>query len=237
MILKRNVSLRRIIGGSTIGALSIFFLFLKLNSITLFLLKVIVSILMLLCTFSYKSMRYFMQNFLYLYMSSILLGGFLYFLNVQFSYKNEGLVFFHDGLSINFILLLIFGPVILYIYIRQCRSMKNRYSNCHKVTLYLEDGTILRLNGYLDTGNQLYDPYSKRPVVLVYSKQLSFDYENSLLVPFTTLQQKGLIACQKVPKMIVDDSKEWTNVLVGKSKQPFQIDGIDCILHSEYMEE
>lgn len=191
---------------------------------------------MLLVTFSYKSIRYFIENFLYLYMSSILLGGSLYFLNIEFSYKNEGLVFFHKGLSINFILLLIFGPVILYIYIRQLRGMKLHFSQCHKVDLYLEDGTILKLNGYLDTGNKLYDPYSNRPIVLVYSNKIKFDYEKGLLVPFMTLQEKGIIKCVKIPKMIIDDNKVFKNVLIGKSNKPFQIDGIDCILHSEYME-
>lgn len=237
MILKRNVRLRRILLGSIIGALSIFLLFIKLSSITLFLLKVVISILMVLSTFSYKSIKYFFQNMLYLYMSSILLGGFLYFLNVQFSYKNEGLVFFHNGLSINFILLLIFGPLVLYIYIRQSRSMKLHYSDCHKVTLYLSDGTVLYLNGFLDTGNKLYDPYSKKPVVLVYHDKLNFNYENSLIVPFTTIDENGVILCQKVPKMVIDKKHEFKNVLIGKSKKPFQIEGVDCILHNEYMEE
>ena len=42
IVLKRKSKLRRIILGSIVGALSIFFLFLPLNSISLFLLKVFV---------------------------------------------------------------------------------------------------------------------------------------------------------------------------------------------------
>lgn len=237
IILKRHVKLLRIVLGALLGGLSIFSLFFHFNTITLFLFKIIISIMMILITFSYKSSKYFGQNILYLYMSSIILGGFIYFLNLQFSYKNKGLIFFHKGLSINFILLIIFGPIILYIYIKQCHKMKIHYSDCHKVTLYLASGEQIYLNGYLDTGNKLYDPYSKKPIILVYSKKLNFDYENSLLIPYTTLDKKGIIPCQKIKKMVIDGKQEWFDVLVGKSKEPFNIEGIDCILHSEYMEE
>lgn len=114
--------------------------------------------------------------------------------------------------------------------------MKSHYQDCHKVTLFLKDGKILELNGYLDTGNQLYDPYTKKPVILVYTNKIKFDYENSLLVPFTTIDKKGIIPCKKISKIKIDN-KEFYDVLIGQSKYPFQIEGIDCILHREYKEE
>lgn len=124
----------------------------------------------------------------------------------------------------------------MYVYVRQCRSMKLHFNQCHQVDLYFEDGSILKLNGYLDTGNKLYDPYAHRPIILVYSDKISFQYEKGILVPFTTLEEKGIIPCFKIPKMVIDGKRSVENVLIGKSKQPFQIEGIDCILHSEYME-
>ncbi len=236
LILKRNVHWFKIVLGSLVGSFSIFFLFFDTNALFLFILKFLTSILMILVTFAYKDRRYFFQNMLYLYMSSIVLGGFLYALNIQFSYKNDGLIFFHHGLGINFILLLIFSPIILYAYIRQCKSLKAHYSACHKVSIDLGQGKTLRFNGYLDTGNRLQDPYGKRPVTLIYSDKLQIPYEKALLVPFTTLNNKGLIACMKVEKMKVDD-QVFTNILIGKSKEPFAIEGIDCILPSVYKEE
>ena len=147
IILRRNVSLTRIVLGGLIGGLSIFILFLKINSFELFILKILISIIMILASFSYKNIKYFMKNFFFLYSASMILGGFLYFLNVQFSYKQEGLVFYHDGLSINFIFLLIFSPLILYIYIRQGLTLKNNFSNYYKVNLYFNNKKI-RLNGF-----------------------------------------------------------------------------------------
>ena len=87
-------------------------------------------------------------NILFFYMASIVLGGFLYCLNIQFSYKNNGLVFFHHGLSINFIFLIIFSPIIIYIYIKQCKELKNNYASYYKANLYLDNNCILRLNDF-----------------------------------------------------------------------------------------
>ena len=67
-LLKRNVKLKRIILGSVIGGLSIFLLFLKLNNFTLFIFKVVISIVMILSTFSFKNFKYFINNLIYLYL-------------------------------------------------------------------------------------------------------------------------------------------------------------------------
>ncbi len=56
-------------------------------------------------------------------MCSVILGGFLYLLDVEFSYKREGLIFYFNGLSINYLLLLILGPLILGLYIYEHKSL------------------------------------------------------------------------------------------------------------------
>ena len=108
ILLRRNVSIYKIMGGAFIGGISIIFLFIELNNLTLFFYKLIISILMILISFGYKNIKYTFKNILYLYTASIILGGFLYFLNVEFAYKQYGLVFIHQGLSINVIFLIIF---------------------------------------------------------------------------------------------------------------------------------
>ncbi|MEG0826566.1 MAG: sigma-E processing peptidase SpoIIGA, partial [Bacilli bacterium] len=100
IILRRNANINRLLIGSFLGSLSILFLFIHINSFTLFIFKIIISVLMIITTFNYKNIRYFLKNFVFLYMSSIILGGFLYFLNINFAYKQNGLVFYHNGISI-----------------------------------------------------------------------------------------------------------------------------------------
>mgnify|MGYP001206776659 CR=1 FL=1 len=103
-VLKRNVKSINFILGGLLGSLTTLFLFIDINSIELFFFKLVISILMTIITFSYRNIRYTLKNLSYLYIVSIILGGFLYFLNITFSYKHDGLIFYNNGLSINFIL-------------------------------------------------------------------------------------------------------------------------------------
>ena len=160
IILRRNIKFRKIILGALIGGLSIFSLFIKMNTITLFILKIIISIMMTLVTFSFKNINYTLKNLGYLYMSSMILGGILYFLNVQFSYHQEGLVFYHNGFSINLIVLIILSPIIIHTYVKQLLDLKTNYSKYYRVDIKYKN-QILKLNAFLDTGNKLYDPYTR----------------------------------------------------------------------------
>jgi len=238
MILRRNVKFIRLLLGSLVGALSIFILFLKINSFELFIIKVLISLVMVLITFKFKDIRYTLKNLYYLYTISIVLGGFLYFLNVQFSYKQEGLVFYHNGLSINFIVLIVFSPIIIYTYSKQLLNLKNNYSNYYKVDIYLKDGTIKKFNAFLDTGNKLYDPYKKRPIIIVNEKDLKINInsENTLLVPYDGVNSHGLLKCIVPDKVYIYGIGVKDNLLIGISKEKIDIDGVNCILHTKLLE-
>ena len=56
--LKRNRKIYYYILSSLIGVLSIFLLFLKINNIVLFLLKILISVIMVIVAFGYKSIKY-----------------------------------------------------------------------------------------------------------------------------------------------------------------------------------
>ena len=62
IILKRGTSLKRIILGALVGSLTIVVLFIPFTTSTLFLLKVLLSILSILITFGYKDLKYFLIN-------------------------------------------------------------------------------------------------------------------------------------------------------------------------------
>jgi stage II sporulation protein GA (sporulation sigma-E factor processing peptidase) len=237
ILLRRHTSLKRISLGALVGSLSIFFLFMNLTSISLFLLKVLVSILMVIISFKYKDLKYTFRNLLYLYTSSIILGGFLYLLNVQFSYKQDGLIFYHNGLSVNWIVLLITSPIILYIYLKQGLYLKNNYSNYYLVDIYFKDEKV-SLSAFLDTGNQLIDPYFKRPIILVSKYQLSLNYkdEDIILVPYESLNHHGILKCIKPDKIDILGVGIRSNLLIGISEDKINIDGVECILHTKLME-
>lgn len=229
--LKRNVKFYRIILGSLIGGITIIFLFLDLNNLTLFLFKMIVSMLMVLTTFSFKNIKYFFNNLLYLYLLSIILGGGIYLLDIQFNYKNDGLLFINNGFTVNFIVLLISSPFIIYMYIKSVRNIKRNHSNFYKVDIIYNKNKY-RFNAVLDTGNRLYDPYKRRPIVIVNTNKIKLDYENSILVPYHTASGNSILKCVEVDELIID-GKVLNKVLVGISKEKFNIEGIDMLLHND----
>ena len=197
------------------------------------LFKLVLSLLMCILTFGYKDIKYTIKNFIFLYLVSIVLGGAMYLLNIEFSYKNNGLIFYHNGMSINIILILIISPILLYFYIKEMKDLKNNYSKYYKVDIYFKSNKNILLNGFLDTGNNLIDPYKKRPIVIVnYDKIKKYvSHEKELLVPYTNINNEDIMRCIKVKKIVIDDI-EYKNVLIGFSFNKINIDGIDCILNN-----
>jgi stage II sporulation protein GA (sporulation sigma-E factor processing peptidase) len=237
-VLKRNVRTSRLVFGAFIGTITTLFLFIKTNVLTLFLLKVIISIIMTIGTFSYRNIRYTLKNISYLYIVSILLGGFLYFLNIQFSYKNIGFVFRKYGLSINYVFILLFSPIILTLYSKQVKELKNNFSNYYKVDIYLNN-YVIKTNAFLDTGNKLTDPYLKRPVIILNKKKLIYDNNEfqMVLVPYKTITESKVLDCIVASKVVIKGLGSKNNVLVGLMEDNIRINGIDLILNTKLLEE
>ena len=236
LILRRNASIYKLLIGSFIGSISILTLFMKINSIQLFFIKLIISILMCISSFKYKNLKYTIKNIIFLYLSSIVLGGALYLLNIEFSYKNQGIIFYKNKLSINFIILIITTPIILYIYIKECKSLKTNYSNYHKVEIKINNETI-KCNGFIDTGNKLKDPYKKRPIILMNNNYLEKKDINKIIVPANTIMETKIIECIKINNLKIDNNEIKKEVLLGFINKKIKIDGIDCLLNYEIMEE
>ncbi len=236
--LKRKTKLRRIFLGSLIGTISISLLFLPFPSFPLFILKNLVSIIMVLLTFKFKDIKYTLSNILYLYMISITLGGFLYFLNTSFSYKQDGIVFYFHGISPNYIILLIIAPIILYLYIIEHKKMKSTYNLNYEVNIVFNSNKILSCNGFIDSGNKLKDPLTKKYIILVEDYLLK-DYihnKNPIYVPYKALNKEGLIKCYKIKEIIIN-KQVFTNYLVGLSENKFNLEGVNCLLNYKLMED
>ena len=238
IILRRQTNLKRLIIASLVGSVTILSMFIAVGSWGLFIIKVIISILMVIITFGFRDYRYTLKNLFYLYSSSIILGGFLYFINVQVSYKNTGLIFYYNGLSVNFIVMMVMSPVIIYFYIKQGLDLKNNYSNYYNIDIYLRDGRVIEATGFLDTGNKLVDPYKKRPIILLNKKLIDFSYMdiNILLVPYDSLNNHGLLKCIIPDKIFIEGVGFKDNFLVGISNEEIKLDGVDCILSSNLLE-
>lgn len=230
LLLKRQVKINKIIHGAFIGGLSIIFLFMKLNSLELFLYKFIISILMILITFGYKNLKYTIANLGYLYIVSLFLGGALYFINNSMSYKHIGIIFYHNGLSINIFLILLLTPIIIYIYLLQCKKLKNNYNNYYNVQIYLNNQYI-EGTGYMDSGNNLVDILTKKKIIFIDKRKIIFDINEFRFIPLHTVSGDDLIKCIKIDKVIINHH-EYKDILLGIMDN-INLDGIDIILNNK----
>ncbi len=235
-VLKRNASLKRIILAALLGSLSILFLFWNINSVLLFLLKIGIATLMLLVAFGYKDLKFFLNNLGYFYMISVILGGFLYYLNLEFSHTHIGLIFINKGLNINAMFLFIISPFILYIYYRQAKKMKATFNLTYEVSIALKNGKKYHLRGFLDTGNKLIDPITNKPILLLEKGVIKEENINFYYVPFQSLNNNNLLKCLK-PEWIEIKNKKYKNYLLGISDKKFHLDGVECILNNKLMED
>lgn len=180
---------------------------------------------MVLIAFGYKNIKYTTYNVIYLYMVSIILGGFIYYLNIEF--KNS-----------NYLILLLIAPIILYIFIKSITALKEIKNYYYKVSIVFNDNDKLNITGFLDTGNKLTDPITNKPIILINKKKIkgSINIRSPMYVPYNALNHHGLLECIK-PKCIIIDNKKLTNYLIGLSEESFKLNGVDCLLNYKILEE
>ena len=210
-ILKLNTKTSRLIISSIAGEISLLYLFINFNNIELTLFKLSIGVIMNLISFGYINLKDFIKNLLYFYMFSFLLGGTLYYLKIESLVKYK------------YYLLLI--PIIMNILKKLAYNLKNIIKLRHKVTIYLKNGNILYLNGYMDTGNTLVEPYTNKNVIII-NKDIK---EKFFLVPFKTIENSSLLKCFKPKKVYIDD------IVVGVTNKKFN--GFNCLLNYNLMEE
>lgn len=236
--LKRYSKIHKIILGSLFGSISLISLFIPLNSVGTFLLKVLMSIIMCLISFGYKTIKYTLYNILYLYMTSIILGGFLYYLKVEFSYSNKGFVFYYEGLALNYIFLLILAPSILYVFIKSIKALREVKNYYYQVKIVFSNNYELKITGFLDSGNKLKDPVTGKSIILINKKIIKgkVPIRSPMYIPFNSLNNHSLLECIK-PKLIEINQKEIKNYLIGLSNSSFKLNGIECLLNYKVLED
>ena len=216
-ILKLNTKTSRLIISSIVGEISLLYLFVSFNNIELTLFKLLIGIILNLISFGYINLKDFIKNLLYFYMFSFFLGGTLYYLKIESLVKYK------------YYILLI--PIIMNILKKLTYNLKNIIKLRHKVTIYLKNGNVLYLNGYMDTGNTLVDPYTNKNVIII-NKDIK---EKFFLVPFKTIENSSLLKCFKPKKVYIDGIGERNDIVVGVTNKKFN--GFNCLLNYNLMEE
>ena len=204
-----------------------------MNQIELFLYKLIVSIFMIIISFGYKNIKYTFKNIYYMYLISMILGGFLTFINNSLSNINEGLLFINSNIKINIIISIILSIFLLISYIKNIKELKTNYNKYYKIDIYFNKNKI-SLNGFLDTGNKLIDPYKGWPIILVDKDKININ-KNYIFVPYNTISSHDLLKCIKVDKIYIEKIGIRKKLLLGLTDN-INIDGVDCILNEKLLE-
>ena len=220
ILLKRRTNHIRMILSSLIGGISSLVLF---TSLTKIVIEIVSIVIMVLISFGYKGIRYLINNILYMYILSTLLGGIIYLFNIKVS----------NSMFLTYLIIIVISIEIMILYIKENKKMRSIYNNYYKVDIYFKDRKKLSLIGFVDTGNNLYDPYKKRPVIIVHNKYIKED--KYILVPYHTINGNGLLKCIKPDIIFIDGIGYKGNVLIGFSDSFNFGDGVDVILHKDIM--
>ena len=233
IILKRNINIKYVTLSAFIGSLSTLILFFDINSITLFFIKVILSIIMIALAYPKNNLKYYLYNIMTFYFVSIFLGGCLYMLNINLSYEHHGLIFFHKGLGINFFLLIVLGPVIIYLYIKNARLIKNKYNNYYLTSIKINNQEV-KGTGYIDSGNTL--TFKGKPVILIDQRKVIFLNEGYRIIPYKVVNKIMMLKIYKCDDVVIEN-KHFKNIYLGISNDDLNIDGVDILLNNKLMEE
>ena len=181
LFLKRHLIWWRIFLGGFIGSLIVLLSFTPYAHISGHpLIKLSFSLIMVFTAFGFKRFRFFLGNLLMLYFSTFLTGGILigfhFFLkfdnNMQSSMFLASVKGFGDPISWVFVMFAL--PAAWYFAHNRVSSIETvniQYDQIVNIEIEL-NGLKLEMKGLVDSGNQLYDPLSKSPVMLISTEGL-----------------------------------------------------------------
>ena len=212
-LLKLQTTNKRLILSSIIGELTLIYL-LNINQIIISISKILIISLMIYISFGFNDLKSFIKNIVFYFIISFFLGGILYYLKDN---------------NIKYYLLLI--PIIMNIYEYFEYNLKDIIKNKYRVNIYLNNGKILYLNGFMDTGNNLIEPYTNRKVIIINEKVT----ENFYLVPYQTISGEYLIKCFNPKRVYIEGIGDIKNISVGVIDKKFN--GYNCLLNNKILEE
>lgn len=215
-ILKQTTTWIRLLAASIAGAAWVCFvsIFRMNNQILEFVLShILIGLLVINIAFRKKDIRNLFRNLVVLYFSTFLLGGIFnsiyyhtnigYYLNKivrgEYERKSDLGIFLLIGLAAFFI------AIKMIYFTDQKKSLEQKLFDVH-IEL---NGRLIKTTGLLDTGNNLYEPISKKPVSIIeydlVKTYLQDDNPNLRVIPFKSIgKEHGIMYGVTVNQLIID---------------------------------
>ncbi|MBQ3093163.1 MAG: sigma-E processing peptidase SpoIIGA [Clostridia bacterium] len=224
MYLKINYT--RLILGEILGAIySLYILLPDLNFFISIIIKFLMSMSIIFVTFDIKNIKLFVKSLICFYVISFGFSGLVFFIWSVFRPKN--LLINNSIIYLNISpVILIFSVLISYLIFEISNYIFDKNKNkflIHDIYINLNNKSI-KFNGKLDTCNNLIEPFSQLPVIIVRKSSIQkilpdnfLDINNSKnlrLVPFRTISNEGLLPAFKPDSIILENSKKQAYVAV-----------------------
>lgn len=184
LILKKKVKHLRIIIGGFIGSLLIVLSFSPYyNLANSVVIKIVVSLVMVIVAFGYHRLKIYFKACLLFYFVTFLSGGILLGVHFLFSYKfiaeDTGIFYvtksYGDPVSWLFIMI---GFPAAWIYSKkvftELEATNMLQEGIVQVSIKIKD-YFVECSGLIDTGNQLYEPFTNTPVMILSAVQFLED--------------------------------------------------------------
>ncbi|UCZ51816.1 sigma-E processing peptidase SpoIIGA [Bacillus shivajii] len=275
IVLKRDLRKFRLIVGALFASFYIFLLFTPLQDIAVNpLIKGIYSVFIIVITFGFHRFRLFIQAWLMFYFVNFAVGGGLLgvhfflqtdmdFIQGTFATQTSG---FGSPISWAFVII---GLPIMYYYSKKrfeaIETEKIRYDEVYDVKIIIND-IQLHLNGFVDSGNRLEDPFTRKPVVVIDMTELGDQFPLSIqnlikeqdlskmeevpseyqskitLLPFRTVGETNKFMWAVRPDSITlyDQGEVFQchSILIGLSTSPLSDrNDYQCLLHPRMMQQ
>ncbi len=227
IFLKRNIHLARILLGGLIGSLLIILSITPLATLANHpLSKIGISVIMILFAFGFKRLNYFISGLMTLYFSTFLMGGILigihYLLNFDIELQSAVLVNSIQGYGdpISWLFVMIGFPAAWHF----SQRSTNRITVSNLVYDVLVDVDVVindiefSLKGLIDSGNNLYDPISKMPVMIVQASAVADQLPKEILL-LASSKNDNLDAVGQIPPQWADMMRLIPATTLGQKNQ------------------
>lgn len=224
-ISRAHTSRWRIAMGSLVGGVSSMLIFLEDLGVVMTLLKLFTALLMTVITFGVKPFKSLLKKLFWLFAISFVFGGLMLavyiFFDTDILIYTNGIVYF--DIDVAFLVVCSVFSYIVITVITKFTDKRAPQSKEYYVTIQ-QNGKIISCNALMDTGNNLREPFSSLPVVIVEKdlfNQFCVPDEKLRLIPVSTVNGDSLIKAFRPDFLQINDFKT-DKIYIGESTVPHE---------------
>lgn len=230
----------RLIFGEILGAIySLYILLPDYNFIISFITKLLMSVSIILITFEIKNIKLFIKVLICFYLTNFCFSGLVFILWFNFRPKNiiinNGIIYFDISPVV-----LIFSVLISYLILELINYIFDKNQRQNNLLLQeiciKSNNKLIKLIGKIDTGNNLKEPFSQLPVIIIRKNSVknilpeNFDnfleinnfnnntniqnLKNIRFVPYRTVSNEGILPAFKPDSVILKNSPKQAYIAV-----------------------